>query len=218
MPYSTNTENDELGHAQVLRDVEALYQLIADLQVQLGAEPGGDLNPGGGASVSQQVPDNMVGSGAQSPSSASSSAVGFSAKNIGTLILVKATPTVLVLANGYTDTQGTYASNGIFTAAATGLYHIVGTASFLIYTQAGNLSSSAVLNMTVAGSLLYDESDHAVTTTIASGLNLNATVGGCFRLNAGDQVFLTGTIDSSAAFLAPSGAIFANLAILGIPS
>lgn len=57
MPYSTNTKNDEFGHAQVLRDLEHLYLYIAG-RYGLGAGDGNIQSESDG--YSQEVGDDAL--------------------------------------------------------------------------------------------------------------------------------------------------------------
>ena len=67
MPYSTNAPRNDQGWAQVLRDIEVLYLKLQELNNgnyinnEDGSQGSGDLNPGGGSQVSQQIPDDAWG-------------------------------------------------------------------------------------------------------------------------------------------------------------
>ena len=60
MPLSTNAPHNKFGHAMVLRDIEYLYLKLQELYRISGVNDG-DLNPGGGVGVSQEVPDDAWG-------------------------------------------------------------------------------------------------------------------------------------------------------------
>jgi hypothetical protein len=61
MPFSTNAPFNERGYAEVLRDIEYHQLKIQELFKAAGINDG-DLNPGGGQGVSQDIADDSWGS------------------------------------------------------------------------------------------------------------------------------------------------------------
>lgn len=84
MPFSTNAPFNERGHAEQLRDIEYLYLKIQELFRATGINDG-DLNPGGGQGVSQQVADDAWGSAPESGTGLTSADQGGFSGVYGTL-------------------------------------------------------------------------------------------------------------------------------------
>lgn len=182
MPISTNAPFNNLGHTMVLRDIEQLWLSIQDLQTSLGAQPSGDLNPGGGQQASQQVPDSTA-SGTPTDSGSASTGPAFGASGLcsGT-----AATTFITASSPYIDTDAGWDGAHTFTAPASGVYRISCTAAVNLFGSGGDVFG-VTLRTWINASTFFDL---PTFLTIQFGqANAALTFTGVYPLTAGDTTY-----------------------------